>query len=148
MFNNIDYNKVNTEFQRYYQKSIKDLKNGHPQYSETHESTIINIQFDVLWSRMPKTPRVYDFEQMSDYQKDVFYKALIQQIYYVLTEGDFTAMSGYDVSKNTFLSAENMARVAVSSAAKATLKNGGLLYRGMNGYNSGVPFPYPGGRFP
>ncbi len=57
---NIDYNKVTTEFQKYYQKSIKDFKEGHPQYSETHENTIINIQFDVLWSRVPKTPRVYD----------------------------------------------------------------------------------------
>ena len=145
---NIDYNKVNTDFQAYYQKSIKDLKSGHPQYGETHDKTIINIQFDVLWGKIPKTQRVFDFDKMSDYQKDVFYKALIQQIYYVLTEGDFTAMSGFDVSKNTFLSAEDMSRVAISSAAKATLKNGGLLYAGLNGYNNGLPFPYPGRKFP
>lgn len=137
----VDYNRVNQEFQAYYQKGIDGFKSGHPQYANTPASVIVNMQFDVLWAKIPKTVRIYDFEKMSEYQKSVFYKALIQQIYYVLTEGDFTAMSGYDVAANTFLSPENMERIAVSNAARKTLKDGGLLYNGVNG--NAVCSPYP-----
>lgn len=129
---NVDYNKVNTDFTAYYQTTIGELKKGHPQYSATHDNTIINIQFDVLWRKIPKTIRIHDFSAMSDYRKSVFYKALIQQIYYVLTEGDFSAMSGYDVNTNTFLSPEAMEKISISRAARKTLLDGGLLYSGLS----------------
>ena len=127
-----DVNRVRTEFQAYYQKTISDLKEGHPQYADIDDSVIMRIQFDVLWAKIPKTQRVYDFDKMTEYQKSVFYKALIQQIYYVLKEGDFSDMSGYDVSTNSVLAPENMERIAISKAARKTLLDGGLLYRGVS----------------
>ena len=133
-----DVNRVNTEFERYYQSAIAVLKEGHPQLSDMNTTAIINIQFDVLWAKIPKTQRIYDFDKMSEYQKSVFYKALIQQIYYVLKEGDFTDVSGYDVSTNTFLSPDTMERIALSKAAKKTLTAGGLLYRGIDEGNASV----------
>lgn len=133
-----DVNRVNTEFEQYYQSAIAVLKEGHPQLSDMSVRAIINIQFDVLWSKIPKTQRIYDFDKMSEYQKSVFYKALIQQIYYVLKEGDFTDVSGYDVSSNTFLSPDTMERIALSKAAKKTLTAGGLLYRGIDEGNASV----------
>ena len=127
--------RLNTEFQTYYQTTVSRLKEGHPQYANTPDTAIINIQFDVVWGKIPKTQRIYDFDKMSEYQKSVFYKALIQQIYYVLTEGDFTAMSGYNVDTNTILSPEELAKIAISPAAKKTLQDGGLLYRGLGDAN-------------
>jgi hypothetical protein len=137
MIDNIDYNKVNNDFNKYYQASIDTLKQGHPQFGNTPSNVIINIQADVLWGKIPKTQRLGNFTKYSEHQKAVFYKALIQQIYYVLKEGDFSDMSGYDVSNNTLLSATDMEKVAVSKAAMRTLMDGGLLYRG-TGYNIGV----------
>lgn len=137
MIDNIDYGKANREFQQYYQTTIDDLKKGHPQFNDTPANVIINIQADVLWGKIPKTKRLGNFSKYSDYQKAVFYKALIQQIYYVLKEGDFSDMSGYDVSNNTLLSAADMEKISVSKAAMRTLMDGGLLYRG-TGYNIGV----------
>lgn len=128
--------RLNTEFQTYYQTTVSRLKEGHPQYANTPDTAIINIQFDVVWGKIPKTQRIYDFDKMSEYQKSVFYKALIQQIYYVLTEGDFTAMSGYNVDTNTILSTEELAKIAISPAARKTLQNGGLLYRGLGDANA------------
>lgn len=139
----IDYETVNKDFSAYYQTTIDTLKEGHPQYANTPNVVIINVQFDVIWGKIPKTMRIYDFEKMSEYQKSVFYKALIQQIFYVLVEGDFTAMSGYDVSTNNFLSEEAMNKIAISKAARKTLKDGGLLYCGLNG---GDCIPHPRGR--
>lgn len=127
-----DISRVNTEFQAYYQKPISELKTGHPQYADVPENVIVRIQFDVLWAKIPKTQRIYDFDKWSERQKSVFYKALIQQIYYVLREGDFSDMSGYDVSTNTFLAPENMDKIAISKAARKTLMDGGLLYRGLS----------------
>lgn len=134
-----DVNRVNTEFQKYYQSTIGELKAGHPQFANSSDIAIINIQFDVLWGKIPKTQRIYDFDKLSEYQKSVFYKALIQQIYYVLKEGDFTDVSGYDVSANTFLQPEIMERISISKAAKKTLRDGGLLYRGLDGGNTCSP---------
>ena len=54
-------------------------------------------------------------------------------------------MSGYDVSNNTFLPEEQMRKIEISQAAKRTLKDGGLLYTGLNGYGAGAP--YLGRRF-
>ena len=135
--------RVNTEFQVYYQTTVSRLKEGHPQYANTPDTAIINIQFDVVWGKIPKTQRIYDFDKMSEYQKSVFYKALIQQIYYVLTEGDFTAMSGYNVDTNTMLSPDDLAKIAVSPASRKTLKDGGLAYRGLD---SGSIFTHYHGR--
>ncbi len=146
MMMKIDYNRANKEFQSYYQKTINVFKSGHPQYAEIDDNVIIRIQFDVVWGKIPKSERIYEFEKMTEYQKSVFYKALIQQIYYVLTEGDFTSMSGYDVAANTFLSPEIMERVALSNAARKTLKDGGLLYNGVNGNAVCSPYPRRGWR--
>ena len=137
-----DVNKAKKEFQSYYQNTITALKEGHPQYNNVADTAIVRIQFDVLWAKIPKTERLFDFDKFTEYQKEVFYKALIQQIYYVLKEGDFTDMSGYGVSTNTFLSPENMEKIAVSKAARKTLLQGGLLYQGTNG--SGVLNRFPG----
>lgn len=130
--NNTDFdiNKTIKEFNTYYQTTIDTLKQGHPQFGNTPTNVIINIQADVLWGKIPKTQRLCDFSKYSDHQKDVFYKALIQQVYYVLKEGDFSDMSGYDVSNNTLLSATDMEKISVSKAAMRTLMDGGLLYRG------------------
>lgn len=143
-----DYSTINKAFESYYQTTISKLKAGHPQFANLKDNVIINIQFDALWGKIPKTQRIHDFDKLSEYQKSVFHKALVQQIYYVLTEGDFTAMSGYDVSNNTFLSAADMARVAISKAARQTLLDGGLLYTGINGYGGSSAFLYPVRRFP
>lgn len=137
-----DLNRVNKEYQAYYQKTIAEMKEGHPQYADLPENAIIRIQFDVLWSKIPKTQRVYDFDKLNETKKSVFYKALIQQIYYVLREGDFTDMSGYDVSTNTFLSPETMGQIAISKLARKTLKDGGLMYRGVNSGGSVTRFPW------
>ena len=142
-----DYNRIHKEFQSYYQTTISSLKDGHPTLAGLQDNVIINMQFDALWYKIPKTQRVYDFEKLTEYQKSVFYKALIQQLYYVLTEGDFTASTGYNVDTNTFISPEAMERMAISPAARATLKEGGLLYTGLNGYGAGVHCPHHGRRW-
>ena len=131
-----EVNKASADFQAYYQTTINDLKAGHPQYAETAEQVIIRIQFDVLWAKIPKTRRIYDYDKMSEFQKSVFNKALIQQLYYVLKEGDFSDMSGYDVSTNSFLPPEAMEKLSISKAAQKTLQDGGLLYRGLGDGNA------------
>lgn len=130
-----DKERVLSEFSVYYQTTISNLKDGHPQLARMQDVAIINMQFDVLWNKIPKTRRIYDFDKMSEYQKTVFYKALIQQIFYVLKEGDFTDVSGYDVSTNTFLSPEQMDKIAISRVALKTLTDGGLMYRGLGDWN-------------
>ena len=128
-----DKERVISEFSVYYQMTISQLKDGHPQLAGMQDVAIINMQFDVLWNKIPKTERVYDFDKLNERQKSVFYKALIQQIFYVLKEGDFTDVSGYDVSTNTFLSPDQMERISVSRLARKTLMDGGLMYRGLEG---------------
>ena len=142
-----DYDEIIRVFNGYYQTTIDALKEGHPQLARLNDRVIIRMQFDVLWGKIPKMSILGGgFDKLPKPRQEIFYKALAQQIYYVLTEGDFTAMSGYDAATNTFLSQETIARAAISPAAKKTLKDGGLLYAGMNG-NFGFTLPYPGKRF-
>lgn len=129
----LDQNRVKKEFNAYYQTAIDDLKAGHPQLAIVKAGAIINVQHDFLWSRLPKTQNVYDFEKLTEHQLSVYYKALVQQIYYVLTEGDFSGMSGYDVTTNTFLPKGELDKRALAPTAKRTLIDGGLFYSALNG---------------
>lgn len=139
----IDYVRVTKEFNAYYQTSIEALKEYHPQYSEFSSAAIINIQHDFLWSVIPKTNYIGEFEDFTENQKKVYYKALIQQLFYVLKEGDFSAMTGYNPMTNTFSSKADFEKFALADTAKRTLTDGGLMYAACNG-SSGFGLPIPG----
>ncbi len=125
------HKKVEAVFREYYQKTIEETQHGHPQYGEMPRAAVINIQDDLLTNEIKGRNVYFTWEKLTDAQCDVYYKALAQQIYYILTEYDFSATSGYDVVTNTFAPNAELRARAISPAARATLSNAGFFYSGL-----------------
>lgn len=129
---NSDFHKaVERVFREYYQTTIEEMRQGHPQYGDMPRAAVINIQDDFLTSEIKKRNVYFKWETLTDAQCDVYYKALAQQLYYVLKEYDFSATSGYNEVTNSFMSKSDLAAHAMSSAAKATLEAAGFFYSGL-----------------
>ena len=137
------HKKVDAVFREYYQTTIEELRQEHPQYGNMTNAALVNIQDDFLITEIKKRNVYFNFEKLTEAQVSVFYKALAQQIYYVLTEGDFVAMSGYDVTTNSFAPRSEFKARALAPAARATLETAGLFYSGL-GVNARPT--YRGGR--
>lgn len=125
------YKAVERVFREYYQTTIEEMRQGHPQYGDMPRAAVINIQDDFLTSEINKRNVYFNWEKLTDAQCDVYYKALAQQLYYILKEYDFSATSGYNEVTNTFMQKSELTAHAMSPAAKATLEAAGLFYPGL-----------------
>lgn len=125
--------KIENLFQKYYEKTVSELREVHPQFGGMTNTALIQIQDDYLISEIRSRNSLFNVGKLSAYQNEEYEKALIQQLFYVLTEGDFRTMSGYDIVSNTFLPQNEMKKRYICSAAKQTLTNAGLFYPAMNG---------------
>lgn len=125
------FKKIEALFKDYYYTSLEEKKDAHPQFGETDRKAVINIQHDFLCGEIRKRNVRFSYETLTDAQRAVYDKALCQQIWYVLTELDFSEFSGYDIASNTFASHGEISSRALSPAAKATLICGGFFYRGL-----------------
>ena len=123
-------------FTQYYEKNIESLRSVNPQFAEMTNTALIHIQDDFLTAEVKKRNVNFSMEKLSAYQRAEYDKALVQQLFYVLVEGDFNAVSGYDQTTNTFAPASELRARALSPAARQTLTAAGLFYRALNG---GVP---------
>lgn len=126
------FDRIESVYREYYFTTIEEGKDGHPQFGGMQRRALINIQHDFLVGEIRKRNVRFDYATLTDAQRAVYDKALCQQIFYVLTELDFSEFSGYDITSNTFAPKKEIAVRALSPAAKATLTGGGLLYGGLN----------------
>lgn len=125
--------EIENKFQEYYETTITELRGNHPQYGGMTNTALINIQHDLLTAAIKRHRGSFNLETLSAFQKDEYYKALIQQIYYVLTEGDFHMMSGFDVVTNNYANKSDLEKRYLASAAVETLTTSGLFYSALNG---------------
>lgn len=131
---NLDFIKeIEKLFQQYYEKTVWELRSGHPQFASLTNTAVIRMQDDYLLSEISARNPHFKSETLTEFQKTEYGKALVQQIFYALTEGDFCLMSGYDVVNNTFAENKELERRYISPAAKRTLTAAGLFYSAISG---------------
>lgn len=132
---------IEKEFQKYYEKSIEDLRANHPQFGNLTNTAVIRMQDDYLTSEIKSRNTNLKLDKLSEFQRSEYNKALVQQIFYVLTEGDFRMMSGYDITANNFASKSELEKRYMAPAARQTLTSAGLFYSALNG-GSFCRFPH------
>lgn len=125
--------EIENKFQAYYEKTISELRELHPQYGSMTNAALINIQNDLIVAEIKRRRGSFNSETLSAYQKAEYHKALIQQIYYVLREGDFHAMSGFDVVTNIYAPKKDLEKRYLAPAVVETLTMSGLFYSALNG---------------
>ena len=70
-----------------------------------------------------------EFPRFTDYQKEHFKYALLEQAYYVLRNGDISTDSGYDPEKGEIMNAERLNNIIIAPNCKNELMLCGLLSR-------------------
>lgn len=128
----MDHSTIQTQFQRYYQTTVQEMQTGHPQFANMPTTALINIQTDAVLARVSHDNPSFSLGKCSVWQKEALAKAIAQQLFYVLTEGDFGGMSGYDPMTNTYAERRHLDERAISKRALQTLEQAGLLYRGLS----------------
>lgn len=124
--------KIEDLFTSYYEKQLSAVLKDNPQYGEYTCCAFINVQHDFLIGYIRLHNKLFRQDELSEKIQTEYDKALVQQMFYVLHEGDFHQMSGYDVVTNTVTDMAQLEKRYIAPAAKLTLKNAGLLYRGLD----------------
>lgn len=123
-------------FLGYFEKTLSSMIEEHPQFDGYTNCALIAMQDDTLQAEIKRRNKYFNKNELYGYQLSEYNKALIYQLHYVLTEGDFSNMSGYDMPTNTFTPQKELANRVLSPRAKTILTNAGLMCRVIGGGNS------------
>ena len=73
----------------------------------------------------------FNYEKLDEQGKNLFDYILLEQLYWVLNNEDFTLLSGYDVVNNQSVSISDIVSRYVSPNVQTRLRNFGFCYRGI-----------------
>ncbi len=69
--------------------------------------------------------------ELSEYEKEQIYKALLEQVTYMANVGDYSLITGYDPISNQAVPIEELRKRQLAPLAIAILKAAGLFYCGL-----------------
>ena len=73
----------------------------------------------------------FDYNKLDEQSKNLFDYILLEQLYWVLNNEDFTVLSGYDVVNNQSVAISDIVSRYVSPNVQIRLSNFGFCYRGI-----------------
>lgn len=73
----------------------------------------------------------FDYNKLSLPKQEMFNDLVLEQIYYVLNNFDFSTLAGYDFGNNSATPQEEIIKRVVSPIVKEQLKSSGFAYRGL-----------------
>lgn len=73
----------------------------------------------------------FDYNKLDEQSKNLFDYILLEQLYWVLNNEDFTLLSGYDVVNNQSVAISDIVSRYVSPNVQIRLSNFGFCYRGI-----------------
>lgn len=73
----------------------------------------------------------FNYDKLSNAKKEMFNDLVLEQIYYVLNNFDFSTLAGYDFGNNSATPQEELIKRVVSPIVKEQLKSSGFVYRGL-----------------
>ena len=122
-------------FHQYFEKTLSSMIEGHPQFDGYTNCALITMHDEVLQAEIKRRNKYFNKSKLfeNEYLLKEYDKALIYQLHYVLTEGDFSNMSGYDMPTNTFTPQKELASRTLAPMARTILTNAGLMCRAVGG---------------
>ena len=73
----------------------------------------------------------FDYNKLDEQSKNLFDYILLEQLYWVLNNEDFTLLSGYDVVNNQSVAISDIVSRYVSPNVQIRLSNFGFCFRGI-----------------
>lgn len=113
------------DFYNYTGKNLYKELRVHENESNKVDLFLMYVE-DAMLERVSATSfRLYDWNQLTPYQKEQMQKALIYQTQYIIRSGDLFTDSGYDVDKGFIADYNKIQQIALCRPAIDALINAG-----------------------
>lgn len=120
-----------TNYQELYGEELAVALSNTPNGESLKEVAFINRIERLIYTLIKKTSPTFDPTNLSEYQEENIWNAMLEQAYYTINVGDFTIFSGVDFSNNSMMDNKALKEKIYSSFAIDILKSSGLLYVGI-----------------
>lgn len=120
-----------TNYQELYGEELAVALANTPNGDSLKEVAFINRIERLIYTLIKKTSPTFDPTNLSEYQEENIWNAMLEQAYYTINVGDFTIFSGVDFSNNSMMDNKALKEKIYSSFAIDILKSSGLLYVGI-----------------
>ena len=120
-----------TNYQELYGEELAVALSNTPNGDSLKEVAFINRIERLIYTLIKKTSPTFDPTNLSEYQEENIWNAMLEQAYYTINVGDFTIFSGVDFSNNSMMDNKALKEKIYSSFAIDILKSSGLLYVGI-----------------
>lgn len=120
-----------TNYQELYGEELAVALANTPNGESLKEVAFINRIERLIYTLIKKTSPTFDPTNLSEYQEENIWNAMLEQAYYTINVGDFTIFSGVDFSNNSMMDNKALKEKIYSSFAIDILKSSGLLYVGI-----------------
>lgn len=96
--------------------------------NESNKANLFLMQIeDMLLARIDKTSfRLYDWNNLTEYQKDCLQKAIIIETQYIIRNSNIFTDSGYDPERGEIINIDKLQNIAICPSAIDFLSNCGL----------------------
>lgn len=123
--------KFSTNYQELYGDELAVALSNTPNGESLNEKAFINRIERLIYTLIKKTSPTFDENDLSEYQEEQIWNAMLEQAYYTINVGDFSIFSGVDFSNNSLMDNQALQKRIYSSIAIDILKSSGMLYVGI-----------------
>lgn len=127
----MEQNEIINEFLIRYGINLNNYINVEDTDDQNPIERIFNRQRYVLEAYCRTFNTTLKYESLNDTNKEKINELVLEQMYYVLNNFDFTTLAGFDMGLNSSLPLSEITNRYISPIVKEELKNSNFLYRGI-----------------
>lgn len=120
-----------TNYQELYGEELGVALDNTPNSDSINEVAFINRIERLIHTLIKKMSPTFDETNLSEYQEEQIWNAMLEQAFYVINVGDFTLFSGVDFTNNSAMDYNELQKRVYSPITLDILKSSGLLYTGL-----------------
>lgn len=127
--------KFINDFREYVGFELEEIA-GNIQPLSMTATALINRTENIILTEIKKRNPTFREDKLSEYEKEIIYRSILEQIAYMCTAGDYTLIVGYDAVANSLADAKQLRKRSLAPLAKDMLLSAGLFYSGIGGHGA------------
>lgn len=126
------FEKFQTEYQEIYGEELAIALENTPNGDSIDVKSFYRRIKMLIHTYIKMISPTFDENNLSDYQQEQIWNAMLEQAYYTINVGDFSIFSGVDFTNNTIMDSMAIRKKIYSPISIDILRSSGLLYTGFS----------------
>lgn len=126
------FEKFQTEYQEIYGEELAIALENTPNGDSINVKSFYRRIKMLIHTYIKMISPTFDENNLSDYQQEQIWNAMLEQAYYTINVGDFSIFSGVDFTNNTIMDSMAIRKKIYSPISIDILRSSGLLYTGLS----------------